>query len=95
MKLYQTKNALFYAKPTIVSRLMQLCDAHYDKYGKEPRIIYMTKKEWEDYEEEVCKLAPHVAYGYQATGYPRAKVRGMWFHCLSFRGIPVLAILEK
>jgi len=91
-KLYQTKYTLFYTEPTIVSRLMQLYDNHYKRYGKEPRIIYMTKVEWEDYEKEVSQL---IAYRYEATGYPRIKIKGAWFSHLSFRGVPVVAILEK
>ncbi len=92
-KLYRTKNTLFYVEPTIVSRLMQLYYAHGEKYRQLPRVIYMTKKEWKDYEEEVCRN-PHIRHEYASRGYPRIKHKGAWVPCLSFRGVPVIAIDE-
>ena len=99
MKVYKTKNTLFYSKPTIVSRLMQLCDRYHDENGRPPRRIYMTEEEWRDYEEELCR-DPQLRHHFSALGYPKyvpwsksikpPTTNGII--CLTFRGIPVVSI---
>lgn len=101
MKLYQTKNVLFYRKPTIASRMAQLIHEHKDKYGKWPRRIYVTEKEWDLYEQE---LPPQIRANYDVYGYKRLSPswkyprpssltsRASVVYCLSYRGIPVVRI---
>ena len=97
MKLYQTKNVLFYRSSTVVSRLMQLYDHHFKKYRHHPRRIYMTRKEWNDYEKELWKDL-FIKHLFNTLGFPRITegkniprrgVKG-GVCCLTFRGVPVV-----
>ena len=94
-KLYQTKNAMFYSEPTIVSRLIQLWDNHREKYSVSPKVIYVAEKDWDKYNEEIQLFYPLAAHLYNTTGYLKVKRNGIWFNSLLFRGISVIAILDK
>lgn len=99
MKVYKTKNTLFYSKPTMISRLMQLCDRYYEKNKHHPQRIYMTEKEWSNYEKELCK-SPQLRQHFRTIGYPKfipysrslksSTINGII--CMTFRGIPVVSI---
>ena len=96
-KLYQTKNVLFYAEPTILIRLIQLIESHNKRYSADPKRIFITGEQWREYEIEVSGENPDLAYSYSVAGYPRITIsnkkpfrgqRGVV--ALHFRGIPVV-----
>lgn len=100
MKLYQTKNVLFYSESTIVSRLIQLFNSHKKTYGQVPKRIYMSKAQWSAYEEYLSKNTPYLGYEFETTGYPRITKSSKYpsrtikvkegIICMTFRGVPIV-----
>ncbi len=89
---------MFYKRTKMMDELRVLVENHREKYGQDPKRIYVTGTEWDLYEQE---LPACLRQNYSAAGYPKLKLSNKVVSpmktgiiALHFQGIPIVMIKD-